>query len=429
MRQRYFFRPLDHGINSEQPDFNTAYSDGVYPVMNCVIDQRSVQSRWGYSEYRDLSAPVYDIVVFQQKDGTRNTLYLTSGDLCKKESGASKTWSYLTQSITYTAKIAAISGTTVTLKAGETPSTDGVADGDYFILNDDLTSDEEPDTHWSSIASASDIVPSITLDASYSGTTGSWGGSEKTGYVRQVYTIPTGERWSWAIVDDKFCFGNGNINTQYWSGTGFTDDLNASVAIKARYLLHYANRLVIGDFGSTRDPLGIAWSKEGDPTDFSDSTYGEQQFLDTSSFITGLGKVGSSIFVYKRNSIIIGNRSGIATAPLEFPTERKGIGCEASYSIIEFKGTNAFLGRDDFYVIDGDYPVSIGAKIRNKFFDITSYDNIQKTWGFKNDTRNELVWITETEDGQLGFCWNYRNNEWTVYQFAHEITGAGTGAV
>jgi len=420
-------------MSSEQADFNTEFAYGVYPLQNVTVDQRSIQSRWGYSEYRDLEAPVYAIVVYQEKDGTRNTLYLTDQDLCKRESAAGKTFSYLTPQYT-TGTVSGIATLTVTGNgtSWNTAKTSGVYGSknanasDKFILTSgsEHTSDVEPDSHWSNIAS-------VTNDTTVVLTANNGSGTYSSGnyIIRNCYTVPSGERWSWAIVGDLFCFSNGNVYVQYWDGSSLAQDLNTTTAIKARYLLHYANRLVIGDFGATRDPLGIAWSAEGDPTDWSDSTYGEQQFLDTSSFITGLGKVGSSILVYKRDSIIFGERSGIATSPLQFPRERKGIGCEAPYSIVEFKGTNAFLGRDDFYVIDGDYPVSIGAKVRDKFFTLTGYENIQTTWGFKNDIRNELVWVAETTDGQLGFCWNYRTDEWTIYKFAHEITSAGTGAV
>jgi len=79
--------------------------------------------------------------------------------------------------------------------------------------------------------------------------------------VGSGYTVPTNERWTWAVVGDKFCFTNGNVNVQYWTGTGSAADLNASVAVQARYCIEYANRLFIADYGATRDPYGVAGSK------------------------------------------------------------------------------------------------------------------------------------------------------------------------
>lgn len=343
--QRYMIRPLQHGLDLSHSSLNAPFPYAYWPSRNFKVTQHSAQKRWGYdSADRELGdgVDVQAIVLYQLKDGTRYTLYLTDTDLIKKDSG---------------------------------------------IL----------ETDWTSQAAG-------------------------------AYTVPTGERWTWCIVDDKFIFTNGNTNVQSWAG-GSVADLNSSYAVKARYCIEYANRLVIADYGGTRDPTGLAWSKEGDPTNWVDSTAGSRTELESKDFITGLGRVGANLIVYKRDSILVGNRTGIATAPIAFPRLRRGIGCVAPYSIVDVMGTNAFIGRNDFYVIDGDRAVSIGEKMRDKFFEIVNLDDIKEVYGFENNITNEVCWLATTSEGDLCFAWDYKLREWNVYDFAADIVTMGKGAI
>jgi len=424
---------MEHGLTTEHPFVHSPYTMATWPTKNTIVDQRSIKKRPGYDTiHKNLGAGIepLHILIYLMKDGTRFTLYLTETDLIQKETSGSNTWSYKTETGDYNSTIASISGATVTGKAGTTFSTDGVAAGDKFILDTDHSSQIEEDTNWGTILTV-DTELQLTLTASYSGTTGSWGGSEKNALIRKVYTTPSNERWSWAVVGDKFCFTNGNTDVQYWAGTGYAADLEtgAAVATKARYCIEYANRLILADYGSTRDPLGVAWSKEGDPTDWTDSTAGAVQLLETEDIITGLGKIGGQLIVYKRNSIFFWYRTGESTAPIARASYREGIGCIAPYSIVKYLGTNAFLGRDNFYKLVGNEPVAIGTPIRDKFFELTGQTEAEQTWGFV-DTDNRLIhWLADTSDGQYAFVWNYQTEEWTVFQYHHEIKCGGKGAL
>lgn len=248
--------------------------------------------------------------------------------------------------------------------------------------------------------------------------------------IRKVYTTPTNERWTWCIIDDMFIFTNGNTNVQKWTGA-YASNLDATYAIKARYCMPYANRLFLADYGSTRDPLGIIWSKEGDPEDWTDSTAGSGILIETKDFITGLGVVGASLVIYKTDSLAFGHRTGVSATPVSIPQtrERRGIGCVAPYSIVDFMGTNAFIGRNDFYIIEGDYPVAIGGKIRDKFFDIVDLDDMKTVYGFENNITNEICWLASTSEGDLCFAWDYKLKEWNVYDFAVDLITAGKGAI
>jgi len=251
-----------------------------------------------------------------------------------------------------------------------------------------------------------------------------------TSIKQAAYTVPTGERWTWCIIDDKFIFTNGNTNVQVSSAGGTATDLSSDIK-KAKYCMPYANRLFVAYYGATLDPLGIAWSKEGDPTDWTDSTAGAGILVESKDFITGLGVVGASLVIYKTDSIAFGHRTGDAVTPISLPhtRERRGIGCIAPYSIIDFMGTNAFIGRNDFYAIEGDHPVAIGGKMRDKFFDIVNLDDIEEVYGWENNITNELCWTANTDEGRLIFAWDYKLKEWSVYDFAADFVMAGKGTI
>jgi hypothetical protein len=401
-------------------------------MQDVKIDQHSLKKRWGYGTAdRSLGSgvTVYVIAIFQQSDGDRFTLYLTDTNLILKETATNKTWSYRTETYT-TGTITSVVDTTVTGSATAW-DTSGLAAGDKFIVDSDHTIDEEPDSDWATIASITDATH-LELTASY---TGSGTGTYK---ARKVYGVPTNGRWAWATVNDTFCFTNGSVNVQKWTGTDYATNLDATYAVKARYCIEYANRLILADIvdtdGMTRLPYTIRWSGEGDPTSWdsgTDATAGEADLLETEDYITGLGKVGSTMVIYKRDNILFASRTGNSNTPFSIPQSEqiRGIGCIAPYSIVEVLGTNAFLGRDDFYIINANQPEPIGRDtIRYNFFEQVSDSEVENVWGFANTLDNQVIWIANTTAGKRAYAWNYVQKEWSIYNYSADITGAGRGA-
>ena len=153
----------------------------------------------------------------------------------------------------------------------------------------------------------------------------------------------------------------------------------------------------------------------------------------TDDYITGLGRVGQSLVVYKRDSLIFGNETGVATAPIEFPIIREGVGCIAPYSIVHVRGTNVFLGRDDFYQIDRTDAYPIGgsnmSSMKHRFFDIVSDTEAYHTWGEVNNDTNTVHWFANTSEGYRAFVWNYITGAWVEDAYYHEISSMGRGAL
>lgn len=421
-RKTLAVRPIPGGMSTGTPSLYQSVATSPY-VQNCRVDQNSLKKRPGYSLYRSLTSPVYSINLYQTYAGSRFTLCLTDTDLCSLET--SGTFSYKTETNTTPVVTSMNVGKTVITFSGGGITASGVAAGDKFIIDADHTATSEIDANWATVLT-NDSDTQITLSAAYTGaaTTGSC-------KLRKVYSLPTDERWSTAVVNDKFVFTNGNVDVQYYAGTGYAASLNSVSATNARYCIEYANRLIMADYyvSGIRAPYGWAWSKENDPTDWTDTTAGSADLLETEGYITGLGKTGGSLVLFKQDNLYVYDRTGISTSPFTKTVERRGVGCVAPYSIAEFMGTTAFIGRDDFYIMDGDSPTSIGEPIRSYFFDNVGDTEVKKSFSLVNQNLNEAMWVATTSSGKMIFVYNYKHQEWSVYTLAADCMSLGRGVV
>ena len=424
MAEKYIISPIEHLLSLDKPSLHMFSGAADWPSKNLTIEQKRMRKRWGYLEDRDVEENVQGIWIYQQNDGTRNTLYLTDTNLIRRET-APLTWSYKTEEYA-TGNVSDISGVTVT-GSGTTWVTAMV--GDYFVLDEDLSDTAEPDASWRKISAAS--TTSLTLSAAYQKDISS---TSKAYHIRRVYSTPSNQRWQVAVVDDKFCFTNDIVNVQYWGGgSTYASALDSTYATRAKYCIEYGNRLCLANLyiGGTASPWTLRASANGDPTKWSteDTSAVDYEFIETDDVISGLGKVGAGLVVYKTESLIFGQKTAKATDPFIFLSQKRGVGCVAPYSIVEYRGTNAFLGRDDFYKIDGDHPVPIGERIRYKFKEIVSDSERENVWGFNNFLDNEILWFANTSEGPWVFVYDYKDEEWGAYWFADFMSGAGRGAV
>jgi len=424
--EKYIVRPLEHLLDLSKTNINSSYLGAGWPTLNMQVDQNRVKRRWCYRLFRSEGSgrPILGAYSFKYAS-TDCSLVLTDTDLLRLQTGASETFSYVTDTYT-TGNITSVTDVNPSVVTGATTDFTTCAAGDKFILGDDHSANIEPDANWGTIASVTD-ADTLTLTAKYTGTVDPAVAAEAY-KIRRIFTAPpTGERYNVAAVAEKFCFTHRNINVQQYTGTGYTSDLNATSATNAKYCIAYANRLFLADMvvAAVRKPFRVMYSKEGDPTDWTDASAGAIDFIETGDRIQGFGVVGAYLMVYQDNGYSIGQRTGDSVTPVIFPDRKSGVGVKAPYSIIHFMGTNAFLGRDDFYVINGDEPESIGERIRHKFFDMVADAELQNVWGAHDIHHRELVWYANTDEGQRAFVWNYKTKEWGVYAFSDNIRCSG----
>jgi len=423
-------RPLQHGQDLSIPSLNQPFENATWGSLNFKVEQRSIKKRRGYSKWRDLgtNVDIQQIIWMIYSGGTAATVVLTDTDAIKIEEDPA-TWSYINEEHTDGTAETSVDGKTVTGTATDwidaTDVTAPVA-GDMLIFDADWTSNTELDANWREIESV-DSDTQITLVTSYATAKG----TPEAYTIRKKYSVPDNERWAWCQVLDKLYFTNGNVNVQVWDGTGNASTLDSTDATKARYCIEYADRLVLADLyiSGNRQLYTVKWSANGDPTDWTSSDAGSNDLTDTDDFITGLGKVGENLIVYKQDSIVIANKTGDPDDPIHFPRQRKGIGTPAPYSIVHAHDTNFFCGRRDFYMINGDRPQSIGGPIRYKFFDIVNPTEVKRTFGYHHELENEVRWFATDKDGNRWcFCFDYIYNEWTVNKYYDFMSCGGKGA-
>lgn len=423
-------KPLANIYHLENAGMNASPLTANWPSMNVMVSSNRIERRWDQELYRTFASGdvIQHIPVFRTNTGTQYNLVLTETDLAKVMGGTSETYQYLTETWAE-GSVTGITGAVVTGNVYcQWLDSSGLAAGDKFIMDSDHSTAIEPDTNWATISSI-DSNTQITLTASYTGATTS--GTYK---ARKVHSVPAGERWQFASVAGKFCYVNGNVQGQYWNGTDtYSTNINTTYANQVRYCVSYANRLVTADMyyadDSARNPWLVRWSKEGDPTDWTDSTAGFNEFIDTEEPITGLGVAGSNLIVFKKNSYYIGSRTGEATSPIEFPTNRRGIGLYAPNSLVHVAGTVAWMGLNNFYFMNSDQAESIGDPVRKKFFDMIADDELESVFGINNSRYNEILWVANTESGQYAFVYNWVDKAWSTYSFSSNLTGLGSSGV
>jgi hypothetical protein len=422
--------PLAYIYDLSQGAMNASPLTAQWPSMNVMVSSNRIERRWDHEVSRtfDDTDTIQAIPIFRTNDGTRNVLVLTETDLSNIMGGSGETYQYLTDTWT-TGAVTGITGSVVTGNVWcQWLASSGLAPGDKFILDSDHSAAIEPDANWATILTV-DSDTQITLAAAYT----SYGGVGTTGAykARKIHSVPSGERWQYAAVNGKFCYVNGNVYGQYWNGVDpYSTDINATYCNQARYCTSFANRLVTADMydGDTlaRNPWKVRWSKEGDATNWTDSTSGFNDFIDTEEPITGLGVAGTNLVVFKKTAYYLGYRTGDPDAPITFPSNKRGIGLYAPYSLVHVAGTLAWMGLNDFYYLNGDIAEAIGGPIRKKFFDLVSDDELVSVFGINNGRYNEVLWVANTSAGQYVFVYNWKEKSWSTYQFDSNITGLGS---
>lgn len=183
---KYLIRPLKDGLIQDIPSLYSSPTALEWPAKNFRTYQNSVKKRQGYLEDRNLGSGVsiQAIAVFQLSTGGRSTIYLTNTNACKRQ--GSGTWSYITETYT-TGSVSSIIGTAVI--GSSTLWSANAAAGDFFILDSDHSSSDEPDSNWAKIESVGGNT-TITLVDTYYGTVNQDISSESSTTASLTVTSP-----------------------------------------------------------------------------------------------------------------------------------------------------------------------------------------------------------------------------------------------
>ena len=139
------------------------------------------------------------------------------------------------------------------------------------------------------------------------------------------------------------------------------------------------------------------------------------RLIDSPGEIRAAKKLGNSIVAYKEKSMYLGHFVGppVVWQWQQIPGE---IGAVSHESVVSIDTAHLFIGSDDFWVFDGSRPVSIGAPIRNWFFENASPQHLHQSQGYY-DRKNGLVYwhfANKNSDGRLNDClvYNVKTHAW-----------------
>lgn len=137
--------------------------------------------------------------------------------------------------------------------------------------------------------------------------------------------------------------------------------------------------------------------------------------LDTPGEIRAAKRFGQDIVVYKERSMYLGRYVGPPVI-WAFQLISSDIGAVSQESVVDTGNAQLFISRDDFWMYDGSRPTSIGAPIREWFFNNSdsSYRYQIKAY---YDKFKALVWWFYAPNGSEGaiseaIVYNLKSNRW-----------------
>jgi hypothetical protein len=130
-------------------------------------------------------------------------------------------------------------------------------------------------------------------------------------------------------------------------------------------------------------------------------------------FTAGLA-LGTNVVLYKKNAVFVGNYAGPPTV-FDFQQIAGEYGAVGPNAVCDIGGAHFFVGDSDFWVFDGHRPVSVGAEVKDFFFDAVGSAALAKTIAVYH-AATECVWVFyDTSSGSTlnnSLIFNVRTKTW-----------------
>lgn len=234
-----------------------------------------------------------------------------------------------------------------------------------------------------------------------------------TTWTNVASTLSSSNRISFAPYKtggtNRLYFADGALRK--WTATTLTTSISG--APSARFLVVYGERMFASDGSMT-----IYWSKINDPETWA-APDGGQANVETydSEPIVGLATVGSSILIFKENSIA--RFTGTTAATIEIRKETEGVspdvGCIAPMTIVRCDDFVFFLSDRGPYIANESGVQPIGMKIEADMeqWNKSAWANAVASF---NPMRRE-IWLfvpsADSTTNDVGYCYNIRAQAWT----------------
>ena len=247
------------------------------------------------------------------------------------------------------------------------------------------------------------------------GTTGAW---EGLGSTRTHIATLTPTTLSDVVTVDQYkehlIFTNG-IQIGHWNGTGVVVQLGGGAPTGKLVEIHKEHVLIGNLTLPVAQPWRVAYSKVGDPLNWTDDTAGDVDFLEDSTPITALKVMGDHAIVHKPNKIY---RLIFVGPPNQYIVEgvaadEGSISARGAISIGSFQ---YFLGRTNAYRL-GSFAEPIGDAIWPEIANAIDWPRAHLTYAYRRLEYEEICWKIPTRGSSqpnLTAVFNYRDQTWTL---------------
>jgi hypothetical protein len=224
----------------------------------------------------------------------------------------------------------------------------------------------------------------------YEAAASSWTDRSKGG----GYSIGTDNRWSFAQFGDISLAAAKSETIQFSTSAAFAD---VAAAPKAK-LIAVSSGFVMacdtndGTYGDSPDRWRCCAYL--DYTDWTPSVVTEAatgRLVDSPGPIYALKDLGSGFIAYKKDSIFVGSYVS-APAIWDWQQVPGRVGTISNSAVVNVGYAHVFMGMDDFYIMDGARPVSIGSGIREWFFANVNSTYLFKTQGAFDQPNQNIYW-------------------------------------
>jgi hypothetical protein len=235
-----------------------------------------------------------------------------------------------------------------------------------------------------------------------------------------TYTAGATARWRFAQQGNVSFAANGADTLQASVSSGAFSCVAGAPAAK---IVEVVNKFVFA-LNTSANAHGVQWSALGDYTSWSSSVAtqaGSDTLTQSAGEITAGRAFGSTLIVYKKNSMYLGVYVGPPNI-WEF-TLLPGAAGAMSQEVVVNIGTpenpkHLFMGDDDFYIYDGSKPIPIGEnRIKREVFGALVQSRYYACTAL-HDKKNSLVYFYwPSLDSQIpDKCrvYNYKVNQWGV---------------
>lgn len=410
-------RPLNKGILKNLPS-NMLPVGGLLDAQNCVITEKGIQKRKGFTYFPNSSStvgypPVMGLATFWKPDGTQISVVWDSKFIYRILAN-----SFVGVYDTYAVGTCSVSGTTVTGVGTlwDTAASD-VKAGDVFVFDADGSGDGPEEVEILSITS--DTV--LELVSTPTGTF-----IAGTDYeIRRAFNVKNEKQIDFVTLTDKIVFTDGIRTLRSYDGTTF-GEFSSDITEVGDCLSYHRDRLWMGRITTDAGIIyrtRMIWTSTVDLGDFTPSA--TDLSIDRpyqAGEIIAIKPLGDFLAVYYSDRIDLfrpTNVSGNSLPLAPVKLETGNIGLVGLKAVTSYLDGHFFIGQDDIYylgVSNGIVPLQ--SPVREDLY--TYRDQLWNAWVISDPINEVIRFGIPNVSGLTYKIWNYnyKSKAWSYSIFS-----------